>query len=103
MLASTLRGADTPWRSRDEWRRAGGGPDHSIGVDIGVQRFAAREVVLADQPALSAVILKSRDEAIEPFRRIQNGIVLIGLLCAAVAAAGSLWIARTTIAGLQRP
>ena len=61
------------------------------------QQFAAREVVLADQPALSAVILKSRDEAIEPFRRIQNGIVLIGLLCAVVAAAGSFWIARTEI------
>ena len=102
VLASTLRGEQTPWRSRDEWRRAGGRTDRSTGVDIGAQRFAAREVVLADQPALSAVILKSRDEAIEPFRRIQNGIVLIGLLCAAVAAAGSLWIARTAISGLQK-
>jgi len=44
---------------------------------------------------MSAVILKSRDEAIEPFRRIQNGIALIGLLCVVVAAAGSVWIART--------
>ena len=102
VLASTLRGEQTPWRSRDDWRRAGGRTDRSTGVDIGAQRFAAREVVLADQPALSAVILKSRDEAIEPFRRIQNGIVLIGLLCAAVAAAGSLWIARTAISGLQK-
>ena len=102
-LASTLRGAQTPWRSRDEWRRTGGRPDRSTTVDIGAQRFAAREVVLADQPPLSAVILKSRDEAIEPFRQIQNGIVLIGLLCAVVAAAGSVWIARTAISGLQHP
>ena len=91
------------WRPRCAARRRRGAratsgaapaarPDRSTGVDIGVQRFAAREVVLADQPALSAVILKSRDEAIEPFRRIQNGIVLIGLLCAAwrrPAASGS--------------
>ena len=101
MVASTLKGAETPWHSRDEWRRAGGRPDGSVGVGIGVHRFEAREVVLAGQPALSAVILKSRDEAIEPFQRIQNGIVLIGLLCVVVAAAGSVWIARTTIAGLQ--
>jgi len=46
---------------------------------------------------MSAVILKSRDEAIEPFRRIQNGIALIGLLCVVVAAAGSFWIARTKL------
>ena len=101
VLATTLRGAKTPWRSRDEWRRAGGRPDRVTGVDIGVQRFAAREVVLAEKPPLSAVILKSRDEAIEPFRRIQNGIVLIGVLCAVVAAAGSFWIARTAISGLR--
>jgi protein kinase-like protein len=102
VLASTLRAGQTPWRSRDEWRRAGGRPDGSTVVDIGVQRFTAREVVLADKPSLSAVILKSRDEAIEPFRRIQQGIVIIGLLAAAVAAAGSIWIARTVVAALQR-
>jgi hypothetical protein len=95
--ATTLRGGQTPWPSRAEWRRAGGRPDRSTGVDIGLQRFVAREVVLADQPAMSAVILKSRDEAIEPFRRIQNGIALIGLLCVVVAAAGSVWIARTKL------
>jgi hypothetical protein len=102
VLASTLRAGQTPWRSRDEWRRAGGRPDRSAVVDIGVQRFTAREVVLAEQPSVSAVILKSRDEAIAPFRRIQQGIVIIGLLTAAIAAAGSIWIARTVVAALQR-
>ena len=102
MLASTLREGQTPWRSRDEWRRAGGRTDRSTVVDIGVQRFTAREVVLAERPSLSAVILKSRDEAIEPFRRIQQGILMIGLLTAAIAAAGSIWIARTIVAALSR-
>ena len=101
VLASTLREGQTPWRSRDEWHRAGGRPDRSAVVDIGVQRYTAREVVLAEQPSLSAVILKSRDEAIEPFRRIQQGILLIGLLTAVIAAAGSFWIARTIVAALS--
>ena len=95
VLASTLRGGQTPWRSRDEWRRAGGRLDRVTEVSIGAQQFAAREVLLADRPALGAIVLKSRDEVIAPFRRIQNGVIAIGLLCAAVAAAGSLWIART--------
>ncbi len=102
VLASTLREGQTPWRSRDEWQRAGGRTDRSTVVDIGVQRYTAREVVLAERPSLSAVILKSRDEAIEPFRRIQQGILIIGLLTAAIAAAGSIWIARTIVAALSR-
>jgi Protein kinase domain len=102
VLASTLRAGQTPWRSREEWRRAGGRPEGSIVVDLGVQRFTAREVVLAEQPSVSAVILKSRDEAIEPFRQIQRGIVIIGLLAAAAAAASSIRIARTVISALQR-
>ena len=96
LATAAARRADT-WQSRGEWRRAGGRPDGSIGVHIGVHRFEAREVVLAGQPALSAVILKSRDEAIEPFRRIQNGIALLGLLCVVVATAGSVWIAHTKL------
>jgi hypothetical protein len=98
LLASTLRAGQTPWRSRDEWRRAGGRSDGASEVSIGSQRFAAREVRLADRPAIGVIVLKSRDEAIAPFRRIQDGVIVIGLLCAAVAAAGSLWIARTLAA-----
>jgi hypothetical protein len=101
VLASTLRTAQPPWRSRDDWRRAGGRADRStavtdvIDVTLGTQQFAAREVVLADEPALSAVVLKSRDEAIDPFYRIQNGVLLIGVVCAAAAAAAILWSFKT--------
>jgi Protein kinase domain len=95
VVASTLRAGQTPWSSRDQWRRAGVGADRELELAIGGQPFAAREVVLSDRPGISAIVLKSRDEVIAPFRRIQNGVLLIGLLCAAIAAAGSLWIAKT--------
>jgi hypothetical protein len=98
VLASTLRAGQTPWRSRDEWHRSGGRTDGATEVSIGAQRFAAREVRLADRPAIGAIVLKSRDEAVAPFRRIQDGVIVIGLLCVSVAALGSLWIARTLTA-----
>jgi hypothetical protein len=98
VVASTLRAGQAPWSSREEWRRAGGNTDRGIEVAVGGQPFAAREVPLSDRPGISAVLLKSRDEVIEPFRRIQNGVLLIGLLCAAIAAAGSFWIAKTLAA-----
>ena len=66
VLASTLRAGQTPWRSREEWRRAGGRTDRSTVVDIGVQRYAAREVVLAERPSLSAV---SSNRAMKRSRR----------------------------------
>jgi len=85
VLASTLRSGPPPWRSRDEWRRVAGGAGGRADVTIGSQQFAAREVALADDPALSAIVLKSRDEAINPFQRIQMGVLLIGVLGVAVA------------------
>jgi hypothetical protein len=94
ILASTLRGGQGPWRSRDDWQRAGGSPDRATDVSIAGQRFAAREIRLADRPAISGILLKSRNEVAAPFRAIENGVILIGVLCVAVAAAGSLWIAR---------
>ena len=94
VLASTLR-AGPPWRSLSEWRNAGGRTDRSLDVRIGSQQFAAREVKLADNPALSAITIKSRDDAIGPYRRIQRGLLVIGLLGIAAAVAGSLWIGAT--------
>ena len=103
VLASTLRGGQAPWRSRTEWRQAGGGTEASIDVLIGGQRFAAREVQLADRPALSGIVLRSRNEVVARLRGIETMVVVIGLVCVAIAAAGSLWITRilspTTMVG----
>jgi hypothetical protein len=95
VLGSTLRAEQTPWDSREAWRRVSGSAGGETEVVVGGQQFAAREVALSDSPAISAIVLKSRDEVIAPFRRIQNGVLLVGLLCAAIAAVGSVWIART--------
>jgi len=97
LVSSTLRNGQAPWRSRDDWRRAGGRADRAVDVTIGTEQFAAREVVLAAEPPLSAVVLGSRDEAIEPFRRIQNGVLVIALVCVGLAATGILWIGRTGV------
>jgi protein kinase-like protein len=93
LLASTLR-SPAPWRTGEEWRSAGGGPDRSTSVTIGVQQFIAREVPLVDKPSVSAVLLASRDEADAPFGRIQTGLAILALLGLAAAAIGGVLIAR---------
>jgi hypothetical protein len=100
LLASTLRTA-APWRTRDEWRRAGGGVDRSAGVTVGVQQFIGREVPLVEKPAVSAVLLSSRDEADAPFAGIQTSLAVLALAGLAAAAIGGLFIARALAATLK--
>ena len=106
VLASTLRGGQAPWRSRSEWRQAGGGVEQATEVLIAGQRFAAREVRLSDRPAVSGIVLRSRNEVVARLRSIETMVVAIGLLSAAIAAAGTLWITRImsprTVAGETR-
>ena len=94
VLASTLPGGGAPWKSLEDWRRQGGQSDRVTMIDIGARRFAAREVPLSKELAVSAVIAKSRDDALEPFRRIQSGLVVISLVAVAAALLASLWLSK---------
>jgi hypothetical protein len=94
VVGSTMRD-EQPWKSLEDWRRAGARPGESGEVHAGRDRYVAREVLLASTPPLAAVLLTSRDEAIEPYRRIQNGVVLIGVAAALAAILGSYWLTRT--------
>jgi hypothetical protein len=101
LLASTLTGGVAPWKSLEDWRRQGGRNDRATMIDIGARRFAAREVPLTRELAVSAVIAKSRDDALEPFRRIQSGLVVIGLVAAAAALLTSLWLSKAISASAR--
>jgi hypothetical protein len=101
LVASTLRAGQTPWQSRDEWHAAGGNTDRSVDVAIGAQQFAAREVVLARDPSIAAVVLRSHEEATGPFRRMKTGVLAIGLISMLVAVIGSVLAARLVGAALS--
>jgi hypothetical protein len=101
LAATTFRPGDTPWRSLEAWRRAGGRTDRSLDVTVGVQRFTAREVPLVSAPALSVVVARSRDEVAEPFQRIARGVVVLGLIAIVAALVGSVLLARTIDAALR--
>jgi serine/threonine protein kinase len=96
VLASTFPGGQSPWSSLDDWRNQGGRKDRAKGIAVGARRFLAREIPLEQDPPISAIVARSRDDAAEPFRQIQNGLIVIGALAAVVAALMALWVARTT-------
>ncbi len=92
LLASTLRDTRMPWTSLKEWRQQGGRVDRVSDVRLGVRRFAAREVRLVEDPPLSVIVAKSRDEAVAPFRQIQGGLLTVGLVCAGACLAILYWM-----------
>jgi tRNA A-37 threonylcarbamoyl transferase component Bud32 len=95
VLASTLRDVQTPWRSLQAWQADEGRATRFVDVQIGPERYAAREITLASDPAVSAIIVKSKDEAIGPYVRIQRGLVVIGVSALALVLLGGLWMSRT--------
>jgi hypothetical protein len=102
MVASTLRDSQTPWKSVQGWRDAGGRVEGTVEVHVGGRRFDAQEVPLSADPPLVAVVAKSREDAATPFRRIQDGLLVIALIGIAVAITGAYWIARGAARASQR-
>ncbi len=98
VLASTFTGGLAPWTSLEQWRQQGGRTDRVSMVDVGARRFAAREVTLTEAPAVSAIVARSRDDGLEPFRSVQTGLFVIGLLVAATGLAAGLWLSRAVAA-----
>jgi class 3 adenylate cyclase len=118
VLGSTVRQDELPWRSQRAWRDAYGtasGPHVAI---VAGERYAvmtapsagntnargggAAATATEDPDALTVVSLQSRDKAIAPYRRIQMGLVLLGLIAAAVGVTGSAVLARSITAPIAK-
>jgi hypothetical protein len=91
VLASTLRDRQTPWASLKAWQTNGGGTDRFIDTRIGAQRYAAREVSLSVEPAVSIVILKSRTDVEGPYGDIERGLLMIGIIAISLVLLGGRW------------
>lgn len=104
VLGTTLPVSSFPWRSRAEWESAlGPGPGPHT-VKIAGLSYAALALALGSKgaPSLLAVTLRSRDSALAPYRRIQLGLLALGLIAAMAGIAASAVLSRTVTASLGR-
>jgi hypothetical protein len=79
IIGSTLVAAQLPWQERVQWEQVlGEGPGPRV-LRIADQSYAAMPILLGggDPPNLLAVLLKSRDLALAPYRRIQFGLLAL--------------------------
>lgn len=100
-LGSTLPAARVPWRNRTDWEKTAGSASGVRTVHSAGESYAALPVNLApgDVGAV-AVVLRSRDLALAPYRRIQFAFVLVGLGIAAVGILASAVLAGTMTASV---
>jgi class 3 adenylate cyclase len=101
VLGSTLDAL--PWQTRAQWLEATGGKNARRIIDIGGERNASyvTELSPGEGPAdnsLLAVSLQSQDRALAPYRHIQIGLIILGLLAAVAGISLSAVLARTVTA-----
>ena len=104
VLGTTLAAATLPWQTRGEWEAAvGSGTGHEI-IDIAGESYAAMATLLGREggPRALAVVMQSQDQALAPYRRIQFGLVVLGLLAAAAGISGSAFLARSVTAPVAK-
>jgi class 3 adenylate cyclase len=100
ILGSTLPVAP-PWRSGAEWAASATAKDAQPVVTIAGERYAVRALPGADA-SITYLILQSRDRALAPYRRIQLGLLLLGVLAFAVGVGASAVLARSVTAPVAR-
>ena len=101
VIATTLPSDSLPWASRQDL-------DAPMGVeqpiDIAGEQYTARPVatVTTNEVEPLAVILRSVDRAMAPYRNIQVGLLVLGLLTAGAGVAGSVVLARGITAPIAK-
>jgi class 3 adenylate cyclase len=100
-LGSTLNLAQLPWRTRREWEAATGGGSAQHVARVAGQTYVAMANTLDGKDGPLAVRLQSRDLAIAPYRRIQFGLLTLGLLTALLGISASAMLARSVTAPVR--
>ena len=101
-LGSTLVATKLPWQTRAQWIAAVGTGDdaHEVSIDNETYEAVATPLGAGDSPL--AICLQSRDRALAPYRRIQVGLLVLGLLTALLGISASAFLARSITAPVKK-
>ncbi len=98
---ASVEGSSLP-RTRLAWQS---GADVPADLDSGAraltltgERFQAVAATLDPPGPRRIIVLQSRDQALAPYRNLQLGLILLGVVAAALGIAGSAWLAKSIAA-----
>jgi class 3 adenylate cyclase len=105
VIGTTLQSNRLPFQKRKDWETSIPLDDASHPVDDARgAEYLAQAVVLGDEASVRplAVILKSHDEAMQPFRTIQYVLFFLGVVVAGAGIAGSALLAKNVTAPVAK-
>jgi class 3 adenylate cyclase len=100
ILGSTLMADKLPWKSKHEWASKTGGSSEYRIVTIDHESYAAAATQLGQEGGVRplVVVFQSRTRAMAPYRRIQLGLLVLGVLAAGAGISASAVLARKVTA-----
>jgi class 3 adenylate cyclase len=102
LAGSTLRADRLPWRTLGDWRARTEGRGLPHEITMSGETFVVTTAGDAASGPLLVVTLQSKDVALAPYRRIQAGLLVLGLLAAGAGIGGSAFLARSITAPIAR-
>jgi len=99
VLGSSLSQSRSAWSTRAEWERHAG--PNQTQLELAGATYSVTAAPLADDGPL-AIVLKSRTEALAPYRGIQLGLLALGLGATLAGIFGSALLARSVTAPIAR-
>jgi class 3 adenylate cyclase len=102
VLGSTLSAGSLPWQSIAELTRSTPDPHRPFDLDVGGERYLALASTTPHDEGALFVSLQSRDRAMAPYRQIQAGLLIVGLIGVVVGIGASAVLARQVTTPVAR-
>ena len=104
VVGSSRVAGELPWQVREDWVASIPGDGSLETIEVGGEDYAASGTMLGNASGLQpiAVVMQSHDRAMQPYRRIQIGLLALGGVIALIGTAGSAWFARTVTAPVAK-
>ncbi len=100
VVGSTLPEADVPFKDQPEWSSAIPPDGGQKVIDVQGEEYSTLSTLMGSPAGFRpmAIIMRSRDRALAPYRQIQVGLVVLGLVATIAGVAGSAFFARSVTA-----
>ena len=101
---STFLDATLPWHTRPEWEIAVRPEAPPGSMRVGRENYEAVATALGGSIGIQplAIVMKSHDEAMQPYRGIQLTLLIVGLVVALTGIAGTALLARNVTAPVAK-